>query len=65
MHTAEICLLKERLLSKITPRFGAESVGEMLVEQKEIEDEMIFLRVAYKKIISFRRTDRQTIGNKP
>ena len=40
LQTEDICLLKERLLSKIKPRSRARSVGEMLVEQKEIEDEM-------------------------
>ena len=61
-------MVKVRLLTKITPRLRAESVGEMLVEQKVIEFEMIFfalLRIAYKKIFSFGRMNEETIRSKP
>ena len=41
-----MCLVNDRLLSKVTPRFHADDEGGILLPQKTIENLISLLRVA-------------------
>ena len=39
-----MCLVNDRLLSKVTPRFRADDDGEIMLPQKTIEEDWILIR---------------------